>query len=353
MSSLLVFAIGCSLSQVLLSLALLVRQVPWGLTERLFGVFMVAVLGYLLTPILQDTPLSLLAKTVQTAAPGVFWLLSSSVFIDRFQLRAWQLGLVKFTVFAPLLGYLSRSTSVQLTFVELPQMLEFVMLALVFWIVIRYWSTDLVESRRRLRLWFVVLNGSYLFLVILSRQILFPEAEWLYLLEYLPPAILLLAVNVSLLQYREGLLFFVRDAPASPIAIDTVTKSPAERSAVDPELVARLQRHMEEACPWREMGLSIGQLATQLDVPEYRLRRAVNGSLGYRNFSDFLSSYRVRETARRLIDPKDKHLPVLTIAMEAGFRSLSSFNKAFKESQGQTPTAWRKFHGSAQESAKR
>lgn len=343
MPNLLIFAIGCSLSQVLLSLTLLVRQTPWGLTERLFAVFMVAVLGYLLTPVLQDTPLFLLAKTVQTAAPGVFWLLSGSIFDDRFQLHAWQLGLVKFTVFAPLVGYLLPSPSAQLFLVALPQALEFAMLALMFWTVVRHWRTDLVESRRRLRLWFVVLNGSYLFLVILSRQILFPEAQWLYLLEYLPPAILLLLVNVSLLQYREGLLFFVRDTdpPLGPATEENVT----DGSAADPELAARLQLYMDDACPWREMGLSIGKLAAQLDVPEYLLRRTVNGSLGYRNFSDFLSSYRVRETAQRLIDPKDRHLPVLTIAMDAGFRSLSSFNKVFKESQGQTPTAWRKSHG--------
>jgi AraC-like DNA-binding protein len=64
--------------------------------------------------------------------------------------------------------------------------------------------------------------------------------------------------------------------------------------------------------------------------------------MGYRNFSDFLNSYRIREATGRLADPEQKQLPVLTIAMDAGFRSLSSFNKAFKDTHGVTPTAWRK-----------
>jgi AraC-like DNA-binding protein len=32
----------------------------------------------------------------------------------------------------------------------------------------------------------------------------------------------------------------------------------------------------------------------------------------------------------------------LTIALETGFRSLSSFNKAFKEAHNMTPTAYRR-----------
>jgi hypothetical protein len=156
MSDLLIAAIGFSLSQVLLSLLLLSRQPSWGLSEKLFGVFLLALLGYLLTPVLQGTSLSLLASTVQTAAPGVFWLLSASIFDDRFRLRAWHLGLVKFTVFVPLLSHLFSFPGSRGLFVDFPQALEFVMLGLMLWVVVRHWQTDLVESRRRLRLWFVV-----------------------------------------------------------------------------------------------------------------------------------------------------------------------------------------------------
>ncbi|EED31468.1 putative transcriptional regulatory protein, AraC family [gamma proteobacterium NOR5-3] len=282
MSDLLIAAIGFSLSQVLLSLLLLMRLPHRGLREKLFGLFLLSLMGYFLLPVLQGTPLSLLATTVQTAAPGVFWLLSASIFDDRFQLRAWQVGLVKFTVFMPLLGLLMDFPGSQMLFMQLPQALEFLMLGLMLWVVVRHWRTDLVESRRRLRLWFVGCNGGYLFILILTREVLFPGAGWLSVLEYLPPAVLLLAVNVALLTYRDGLLFGAGAAQASP-----ANPSPAGHAlnpAADPDLVAALQRYMEDEKPWREMGLSIGQLAAQLTVPEYRLRQAINGALGHRSF---------------------------------------------------------------------
>ncbi len=101
---------------------------------------------------------------------------------------------------------------------------------------------------------------------------------------------------------------------------------------------------MQEEKIFREEGFTIRSLADQLGVKEYRLRRLINGHLGYRNFNRFLNEYRVREVARLLVEPKTRHLPVLTIALDMGYRSLSPFNKAFKEIKGMTPTEFRNRH---------
>ncbi len=329
-----VTAIVFSLSQVVLSLLLLFRSPAWGIRERLFGLLMLAILGYLLTPLASGTALGWLAVTVQTAAPGMFWLFSASVFDDHFRLRYWQVTLVAITVLLPLLGRLLHLVGVELDwlFFTAPQALEFLLLALTLWVASQHWRTDLVEERRRLRLWFVGLNGVYIFILLFSREILFPGESWLVTWEYVPLAVLLLAINAVLLRYRTEVLFDVEQAThAAPPGIP-----------VDTALVSELQDYMEERKTWREMSLTIGQLAERLDIPQYRLRRAINSGLGYRNFSDFLNRYRIVEAAGRLADPSEAQLPVLTIAMDAGFRSLSSFNKVFKETQGLTPTAWRK-----------
>lgn len=361
MSNLLAAAIGFSLSLVLLNLLLLLRQPQRGATVMLFAAFLVSVLAYLLLPTLEGTSIKLVAVTLQTAAPGTFWLLTASIFDDRFRWRAWQLGLVGFTVLMPLVGRLLSAAQWPGLFFALPQAMEFVMLGLTLWVVVRHWRTDLVERRRRLRLWFVGVNGSYLLVLILSREVLFPGAPWLQLLEYLPPAVLLLLVSAALLRFRGDLIPAAghrapdgallagsapdrpqqTSPPPEPEPAEATPASPAS-TAPDAELVMRLQTHMDEAQPWREMGLGIGRLAEQIGVPEYRLRQAINGHLGHRNFNDFLNRYRIRETKTRLADPKQARLPVLTIAMDAGFRSLSAFNRAFKETQGMTPTAWRK-----------
>ena len=220
------------------------------------------------------------------------------------------------------------------------------MLGLALLVVARHWNVDLVESRRRLRLWFCGLNGVYIFVLIAFRELLFPGAEWLHSLQYIPVGFMLLVTNVFLLEYKKGVL----DPAAIPVlerpsrAVTATTDSDTPLAEVDPELVARLQHLVEAEAVYRQMGLTIGQLAGRLELPEYRLRQIINAGLGYRNFNDFLNSYRVREAAERLADAQQKDLPVLTIALDTGFRSLSSFNKAFKATYSMTPTAFRREH---------
>lgn len=75
-------------------------------------------------------------------------------------------------------------------------------------------------------------------------------------------------------------------------------------------------------------------------MTEHKLRRLINKELGYRNFNQYLNRYRIDEASKRLISEAD--LPILTIALDVGFNSLSSFNKAFKEKHQQTPTEFRR-----------
>lgn len=338
MSALLTAAIAFSLSQVLLSSLLLAQQRPWSVRESLFGVLLLAITAYLLTPLTGSW--SWLALSVGTLVPGMFWLLSASIFDDHFVLRPWQMALVAATVLPPFLGRLlalSGDVPLQWLLFTLPQLLEFVLLGLTLWVVARYWKIDLVESRRSLRLWFVGINGAYIFVLLLSRELLFPGQDWLESWQYLPVGGVLLAMNALLLRYKTE-VFFVPAADS-----ETIQDVPAvPEPEVDSALVYSLQELMEADKVYREMGLTIGELAQRMDVPQYRLRQTINSGLGYRNFSDFLNRYRVGEAAERLVSPAEESLPVLTIAMDVGFRSLSSFNKAFKEVQGVTPTAWRK-----------
>jgi AraC-like DNA-binding protein len=63
--------------------------------------------------------------------------------------------------------------------------------------------------------------------------------------------------------------------------------------------------------------------------------------LHYRNFNQFLNQYRIEEAARRLQDPHEQHIPISSIALDVGYASLSSFNKAFKDTYQVTPSVYR------------
>jgi AraC-like DNA-binding protein len=107
-------------------------------------------------------------------------------------------------------------------------------------------------------------------------------------------------------------------------------------------LLDRLQLLMENDRIYREEGLGVAALASRLKIPEYRLRRLINQRLSHRNFTSFVNSYRLAETMLALADPSQKHVPILTIALDAGFGSIGPFNRAFKAHTGRTPTEFRR-----------
>ena len=43
-----------------------------------------------------------------------------------------------------------------------------------------------------------------------------------------------------------------------------------------------------------------------------------------------------------LADPVQREVPILTIALDAGFGSLGPFNRAFRDAEGMTPSEYRK-----------
>ena len=98
---------------------------------------------------------------------------------------------------------------------------------------------------------------------------------------------------------------------------------------------------MADQRAYAQENLTVASLAQQLKVPEYRLRRAINRSLGHRNFNAYVNEFRLRETQAALRDPTQSHLPILTIALTAGFQSIGPFNRAFKAMTGQTPSEYR------------
>ena len=55
-----------------------------------------------------------------------------------------------------------------------------------------------------------------------------------------------------------------------------------------------------------------------------------------------MNGYRLAEARAALAAPALRELPVLSIALEAGFGSIGPFNRAFKADTGLTPTEFRR-----------
>jgi len=280
------------------------------------------------------------------ALPGVyfFWALSRLMFEDRFAPRPWHAALVAIPVAASLLNFLLRDIAgAELARLALRLCVQLVLLALLAHVLARVVldrRDDLVELRRRVRLVFVGAGACLPIATLVGHSLWGPWAEEERIVQAAAYLVLKLVLVVLLVDLRT----YAFVAPAAPAA-ETPAAAPAREPAPAPDEsardAARVVDAMQRERVYRETGLTIGALAAKLALPEYRLRRLINQHLGYRNFSDFLNAWRLREAAERLRDPGQAHLPILSIALDLGYGSIGPFNRAFKAAKGVTPSEFR------------
>ena len=202
------------------------------------------------------------------------------------------------------------------------------------WVVVRQWRADLVEARRAARRWVALGLSIYVVVTLVTELALHGQPIGRLLPTLHVAGIAAVALGLALLLTKsplESLLAPATDTPA-PAVVPTLPR------AVDAQLRERLLHAMSADRAYRSEDLSLPKLAAALQVGEAALRRLINEGLGYRNFNDFVHRYRVEEAAARLAA---EDLPILTIALEAGYGSIGPFNRAFKQRMGMTPTEYR------------
>jgi AraC-like DNA-binding protein len=230
---------------------------------------------------------------------------------------------------------------------------------LAAWAAVSHWQTDLVEPRRRLR-GFIAITGIAYTLVMVAARVAAPQGRLSQAAAGFDVAWMLLMMAVVswwLLQLHPSELFPGTPEPdakagttdALATAPSTKAPTPTLMTTADPDpaevrLAEALQHLMQVEQAYRREDLSVTTLAALLKVPEYRLRRLINQRLGHRNFTAFVNGLRLHAARAALADPSQSHVPVLTIALTAGFQSIGPFNRAFKTATGQTPTEFRQQH---------
>ncbi|MEQ1489612.1 MAG: helix-turn-helix domain-containing protein [Terricaulis sp.] len=90
---------------------------------------------------------------------------------------------------------------------------------------------------------------------------------------------------------------------------------------------------------WRDEALDLALLAEKLGTSPRTLSRTLSEGLG-QNFRELVGRIRVDAVAEALEDVGND-APILTLAMDAGFNSKASFNRAFQSYRGVTPSAYR------------
>ena len=85
--------------------------------------------------------------------------------------------------------------------------------------------------------------------------------------------------------------------------------------------------------------LNVDKLAKAISSPSQYLSQAINQYHGM-NFYELIANYRINHAKKLLIQEPNKN--IMTIAMDSGFNTKSTFNHTFKKITGLTPSAFKK-----------
>ncbi|MBR1088997.1 AraC family transcriptional regulator [Bradyrhizobium manausense] len=283
---------------------------------------------------------------VSTGDIVVFWLFTRALFDDEFRLRWWH-GLIWALVAAFSFAgcvWIAPSGHLRLS-VTVVNLIVLGFIALAVWQMIASWPADLVERRRRVRVFIVCATALYgglnaMLQITVAGHHVGDVAETINAGVF---ACTVAAIVYAMMRVDAADLFPAALEPAPPV----IFSQPAVDAAADQKLIDALMRLMADERIYRQENITIGVLAGRLKIPEYRLRRLINQRLGYRNFNVFLNNHRIEEAKAALADPAQVEVPVITIAMDAGFQSLGPFNRAFKAVTGVTPTEYRRLKADA------
>ncbi len=296
--------------------------------------------GYLLnsTPLMAPTgPLDPVVDAISISVPFWLWLFARNLFEREPEQRIVIIVAAIFVVGWAIANFIAPVWTLGFYILHLAGLALIVDLVRV---ALTDRDDDLIEQRRVIRLWLPLLvaaqaGGILTFEIYELISDTEGDSPFAYLINTLLIFILILFSGLALLRTDPELL--VESAEDS--AIDQQQK--LDLSPTETVLHDKLNESMS-AGYYRTPGLTIAMLAEHLETPEHRLRALINQRLGHRNFSAFLNRYRISEAREKLADRGAVDLPVLTIAMDLGYNSLPTFNRAFKTETGTTPSEFRR-----------
>jgi len=314
--------------------------------------FSISLVGFiLLTAPIEDSHYGVLRGfflTLTELCPYLLWAWSMSLLDDHFKPQQWPkwrfvlIGTV-FLWFCYFFGVNEGRGVLH----DVNHVIEGLVLLYILLITLKGFNDDLVDSRRATRKILIIGVNTYLIFIISLELIDAPLRDFPI---FSVTQALLFALSAG------GLSAYLFRHATQPINEPEIINS--DGPLLDTENVERDNKNpngipsvlapdhkrllaLMESGGFRETGLTITSLAEQLSLPEHQLRMLINRHMGFRNFSEFLNSYRIPAACQQLADTEQLRKPILTIALELGYGSIGPFNRAFKQKMGKTPKEFR------------
>ncbi len=98
---------------------------------------------------------------------------------------------------------------------------------------------------------------------------------------------------------------------------------------------------MKEAKIYRDPNLGLESMAQKLKISSNYLSQLVN-KVTHQNFAEYVNGFRIEDAKSKLKNSNFANYTVISIGLESGFNSKSTFYSAFKKRTGVSPSTYRK-----------
>jgi len=273
--------------------------------------------------------------------PYVLWFYTCSLLNDAFQPKAWPLVIKVFLITALLwLIYFFVYLQGNGDFHQINHALEVVVLIHILYLVLKDLNDDLIDERRKIRV-FIVLLITFYGSILVAFELTKSPFVHTSLFSLINSSLIFIGTNIFY-------LFFFKKRQTQQKIQNTVDIKPMRVESNQVKTPSIFQADLNkltqfiDAEDFTETNLTIKQLSINLTIPEHQLRELINQQLGFKNFSSFLNSHRIPAACIAFQDLNNMRKPILSIALELGYGSIGPFNRAFKDIMGKTPTEYRK-----------
>ena len=274
-----------------------------------------------------------------------YWLLSRSLFRKKNAIESHHLALAViislllfirqgylFVSSAELIAVSSDSVARQIL-TELTILLSSCTLVLSFWEGCRGFKKA-NNSEQQQRVLFLATFGIAVLLSKLPQEVLGTDPlarDWL-----ISSIILVVLINT------QTLMFWRYKNASAKENIDSIQVDSA--LCEEQQLAAKVKSLLVEQQLFLQPNLKVGDIAKTLDLPEYRISKALKNHLNAKNFNQYINELRIDYAQQILKEPSKQQWPVLVVGLESGFASVGPFTRAFKAQTGFTPNQFRQNH---------
>jgi len=204
--------------------------------------------------------------------------------------------------------------------------------SLIAFELIRF-TRDNQSTPKKILLYILLTVISFFFLFNLSSNLLYKRLEiasgW-SMIEW-PVDISFLSVVIALLSFiallaNSGVTFL----PPSKYASSSLNKNSYD------EMISEISRVIREKQLYKQFDFNLQLLSDELNSNSSYISQTINHGLGIR-FNDYINQFRVEEAKSQLRSSENKHITIEAISELCGFKSKSTFFRAFKKETGLTP----------------